>query len=133
MQNLAAERFLIRQWDHVRLAARTDRDNEAIKRLRRISIDDPPTGLVPIHFGDTRLEPCIFAQAVRVPDLALLSENVVTTGVNGAVKNERVEAVHDRTGLQVACRVDVAPNTTLSGPLFKNCHVKAVTLELRGR
>lgn len=94
MVNFTSEVLGTLELGHDGVAARSNSGNEAVEAAVGRVIDDPALLFVEICFVHFEVEASAFLEAVAVPELADLGDDLVTIGISALPLDGRVEAVH---------------------------------------
>lgn len=104
--DLALEDFLVGNVRHFRLAASSDGGQDTIVAAVGGVVDNPAVLLVFVDGGDSSVELGAVFEAVVLPELSDLGDDLLAVWVAGAPLQGRKEAVHDAVDLETAGVVD---------------------------
>ena len=105
--DFAFEGFLAGYMRYLGLAAASNGSHDAIEAAVRRVVDDPAALLVLVNVGDAGVEFGAVLQAIALPELGYLGDNLLAVGVAGGPVDGGVETVHNAVDLETGCVVDL--------------------------
>lgn len=85
---------------HLGVATRANGSDDAFEASPGRIVDDPPAELVLVHLVDLDVELGLVLEAVALPELLDLADNLLAVGVAALPPDGRVEAVHQGMDLE---------------------------------
>ena len=119
VEDFALEGFLVGEMGDFGLAAGSDGGHDAVETAVGGVVDQPAALLVFVYGGDSGVEFGAVFEAVLLPQLGDLGDDLLAVWVAGAPLYGREEAVHDAVDLKAAGIVDSLQgrvSKTLFGP-----------------
>ena len=106
MEDLAFEDFLLGQVGHLWLTTGSHCSHDAFEAPIGRVVDDPAALLVFVDGVDSRVEFGVMLEAVLLPEVGYLGDDLLAVWIAGVPLHRRKEAVHDAVDLKAAGIID---------------------------